>query len=108
MKMIHCVSVTSVIFWFKALALGSTTNLAKHQEKVPGVSGMSQHSLAHGSLSASIPFQKSAETVIKQDDFPEELSATWRSLLLEQSGRNVLFPSETDYLGVKLVKLGDN
>lgn len=71
-----CVSVTSVIFWFKALASGSTTNLAKFQENVPGVSGTSQNSFTHGSLSTAIPLHKSAETVIKQDDFSGELSAT--------------------------------
>lgn len=40
--------------------------------------------------------------VIKQDDFPKELSTTWRNLLLGESRRNVIFPPESDYLGVKL------
>lgn len=64
--------------------------------------------LGYDFLFAVIPFQKSAETVIKEEDFPEELSATWRSLLLEESSKNVLFAPESGYLGVKSVKLRDN
>jgi len=41
-----------------------------------------------------IPFQKSEETVITQGNFPEEHSAAWRSLLLEESSRNIQFPLE--------------
>jgi len=40
------VSVTSVIFWFETLALGSTTKLENHQEKEPGGSSTSQHSFS--------------------------------------------------------------
>lgn len=39
---------------------------------------------------------------MKQDDFSEELSATWRSFLLGEINQNVIFPPEGDYLGVKL------
>lgn len=44
-----------------------------------------------------IPFQKSEEMAITQCNFPEEHPAARRSLLLEESSRNIQFPLELQY-----------
>lgn len=42
----------------------------------------------------AVLFQKSEEMVMAQDDFPEELSATRKNLLSEESSINDLFLSK--------------